>query len=135
VREIDYTRDRFIFRVWDREHKNMSRPFVFPRDDMVIFPDSLLRVRYLQEPRYVYLQFIGLFDITGAPIFEHDILKYELPGKGMKIVVVEYVPHLGGYTPFVLGRPDEYVHARYLVLLGNVYENNNLLMKCRFTVE
>lgn len=70
-------------------------------------------------------QFIGLGDVNGKEIYEGDILNLK-DYHGKRLVFVDFYHGVYYYTGD--GFSDEYIfNANDIEILGNIYENKNLL--------
>ena len=71
------------------------------------------------------MQFTGLLDRNGREIYEDDVIK-----SGGYRWVVRWGDNLGGYYLLSVEsdiRPDSYLRAQATEILGNIYENPELL--------
>lgn len=69
----------------------------------------------------IVMQFIGLWDKTGKPIFEGDIVKH--PIYGTTIVRYEY----SSFYPFMDTKMRYGWYASECSVIGNIYENPELI--------
>lgn len=80
-----------------------------------------------KEPVFYVQQFTGLFDITGQPIYEGDIIKYNTLNNKNK--VIDEVVYLK--TAFCV-KSEEFAIDEYedsIEVIGNIFENKELLEK------
>lgn len=108
------------FRAWDTRASVMVYSDDF--DCWVINkrPESWVRM----------MQYTGLHDKNGKEIYEGDIVTYPLctgePRKG----VVEWTDWGTGYEPFtVCGKCGDVPQSRAVEVVGNIYENPELIEK------
>lgn len=119
------------FRVWDPRYKEMVPPkgegFTVGDFAMGLYP-----TKFCNEPSFrddfvfrddlVLMQYTGLKDKNGKEIYEGDIV-----GSGVLKFVVEFNDR-GFWEPFI--DPNDQVAnfpSSYLKVLGNIYENPELL--------
>ena len=102
------------FRAWDTEYKKMT--IVYTLDELLANADPLYNV---VKEDYIWMQFTGLTDSEGKPIYEGDILQWfswKLP-----ISIDDY----HGYR-FMFGK-DQLNRgiANDGKIIGNIYEEKN----------
>ena len=129
---------RIAFRAWDKEKKSMGFPDKFPYIFFGIYPNGKIfnsKTREDLSKRFILMQFIGLKDKKGKPIFEGDICKYE--DEIVSIVwwnkyacwAEQYKQELDGFEWINLhnrmGLIDEDREKVYEII-GNIYENPEL---------
>ncbi len=96
-------------------------------------------VRYLQEDRYITMQYTGLKDRNGREIWEGDVLGDEYGNVRYEVFRIEggfgvntHKDDLGRYTVFYTALGDVQM-ASYVgtncVVMGNKYENEGLIRK------
>lgn len=116
------------FRVWDRIKKEFE------------LIDSLyeLQKMNLSDAEFLnkdFLQFTGLEDKNGVEIYEGDVIQY-YPEDGIAIAQIVFDENedegtfLCGFNCRLLNNidyPDEEYDARELEVIGNIYENPELL--------
>lgn len=103
------------FRAWDGE--NMQWSFKVRAVDGMV-------TKYNMELDWKVMQFTGLTDKTGKEIYEGDLVE-DKDGE-----VREIIWHLAGFYfryKDKKGRPDSYVDSRECKVVGNIYENPELL--------
>lgn len=82
---------------------------------------------------YILVQYIGIEDIDGKPIYEGDIVEGECATYGKSIAVVGLDTYLGAYYTNIDYYPCEpFTHCLYMKqehnkIIGNVFENPELL--------
>jgi len=111
--------DRFRFRVWLSVMKIM--------DYGNIGNIEKGQIKLIAE-NCPLMQCTGLKDKNGKLIFEHDLIKFEeyVMGKDQEsITVVEWMGDYGEWSPF--GSSDESLLASHVEIIGNLYENPELL--------
>jgi uncharacterized phage protein (TIGR01671 family) len=76
----------------------------------------------------VLMQYTGLKDENGKEIYEGDIVFRDILRED-EIYVVEYNPSDAGYNPFCVAGEfdDEYILTKHSRVIGNIYENPELL--------
>lgn len=90
--------------------------------------------RLTSDSDVVLLAYTGKQDMYGRPIFEHDIVDFdmetELIGSYMrKRGVVKWVDPPGWYTIVVVSTEPEHVGTHNVIVVGNEYPNPYLLKK------
>lgn len=118
------------FRAWDRERQIMRRVFAinFDFDEAYICrnnPSDCITIDIKQDS--VIMQFTGLCDKNGKEIYEGDIVRlfYEM------IEMVGYIKQSDNGEWLVWKDERNYLGAydnrNRIVVIGNIYENPNLL--------
>ncbi len=127
------------FRVWDKKEKKFKI-----KNEEVCFGDVaefLTAVIDFEENsiqingvnKYKFLQYTGLKDMNDKEIYEGDIVKYKYPyDKRFKhISLVKYLESEASFGIKDLYKNDiplyEITADNYLEVIGNIYENYNLL--------
>lgn len=115
------------FRAWDKEHKKMfwvrelgwdiSGQWNVHRSDI----DWKYKNGDLSHTEYELLQYTGLKDKNGKEIYEGDIL--ESPNRGRRIIVWE-----DSEAAFIIEGTYPNRMAREGIIIGNIYENSELLV-------
>jgi len=122
------------FRAWDRYAKKMCDVYTIDFPTGHLFTD--IGDSNLGAEVEALMQSTGLHDKNGVEIFEGDIVRIRCDGDGMyrdDIAMVSF-----GYTCFVLRSADEkdetiehikkfYIDHGYYEVIGNIYENPELL--------
>lgn len=127
-------KDRFRFRAWNTCTKIMKEVSQISFDDKQIAeyaPKDKISVHLNFQPHFILMQCTGLRARNGKLIYEGDIVKFSsIYGYG--IFEIKWSDELGSFgyedkeTDFCeLGRL--YQEAAYVEILGNIYENPELL--------
>lgn len=134
-------------RFWDKENKSMvyqNKESLFPLSYYKIvcdcFTDFEFRLFKLknntmnfEEVDSVKMQWTGLKDINGTEIYEGDILRHFKRHKD-KLLKIEVSPSYGVYaqenynTKILIGKSNTHL---YFEVIGNIYENSELLEEKR----
>lgn len=104
------------FRVWSMSHECMLP--ILREDDFGV----------LENNDHIVMQFTGLHDKNGKEIWEGDVVinrNNNWAENLKKPCIVEYEE--GGFNPFV--GDDRAWETKYVEVLGNIYENPELLEK------
>jgi uncharacterized phage protein (TIGR01671 family) len=116
------------FRAWDISHNNlgMSRPFGIGARTAVFSPNDLEFDVDIDFVNQDFMQYTGLKDKHGRPIFESDILKKDY-GSSTPIGVVEYHEDRAAFI-----FQDGYNGLLFEVIphveiIGNIHESPELL--------
>ncbi len=137
------------FRAWDRKEQKMSEPRTFPDlSGMWMLTDALAR-KSNEPATFSFMQFTGLHDKNGKEIYEGDVVRvdgrkeYEnCKPKPKKDEYLGYFSvemeighwgietnwnHIKGYecSTHIMG--DTEGNAENIEVIGNIYENPNLL--------
>ena len=123
------------FRVWDKELKAMFelKSLVFTLNLATIASkNDLFPSRTCSFDDIILMQFTGLFDKNGKEIFESDIVEWEHKDTGQLVRgIVKYDTELGfwGMTDVRFNdlKPIGYLANQRVTVLGNIYENQELL--------
>lgn len=117
--------DRFKFRCWDSNRNKMLMPDTIDecgKDEWYGGIWSIFRgvLEEVQKDGWILMQSTGLKDKNGKFIYEGDILK-----RYAGIEVVQWDSEFTGFSPWV--EPDGYINPSALEVIGNIYENPELL--------
>lgn len=134
--------DRFKMRAWDENNKIMHHDFQFIKsgddgNDWIIFQSDEQKLDFDKEKNFcinVYpnpyfaqqlkiMQCTGLKDKNGKLIYEGDILFYKI-GSIKCREVVKWSPERCGW---IKGYQDLSTYKKYHEVLGNIYENPELI--------
>jgi uncharacterized phage protein (TIGR01671 family) len=123
------------FRAWDKEAKRLFN--LTDSHDTLVFFQSGASYYNLQNgsggAEYELMQFTGLLDKNGKPIYEGDVLAER--GNLHRTGVVRYEPNIAAFMVFVDGG---YCHLnegdwckgdqlQYTEVIGNIYQDSHLL--------
>ena len=126
----------FKFRAWDKEKKLLGyfslQDIDYDEDCGTYFNASNLKGYFQFEYNYydnqshndkqILMQFTGLQDKNGKNIYEGDIVKRIDNGK-----IVDVLYWFGGFLPFAPICKVQGVNPKDVVIIGNIYENPELL--------
>lgn len=114
------------FRAWDKEHEEMIGWEQY-KDELV--------AKDFSDDNLVIMQYTGLKDIKGVEIYEGDIVRYRLDGRGYKFINLK-VKYLDQSAGFYLTEScgDRLVSVISMLnanvsceIIGNIYENPELI--------
>lgn len=116
------------FRAWDEDSQKMNGNV-----EIYIAKDKTIEVRP-KDDKTIVMQSTGLFDKNGNEIFEGDIVKYKI-GWNTFIEEVAYDKNFAGFgvmdayadSIFSFGKLAEGIDLNSLEVVGNIYENPELL--------
>ena len=122
------------FRAWTEEGKAMYYG-VYPfKDDTLLLSYDEIAFDEVPASDFIVMQSTGLKDKNGSEIFEGDIVKYEA-GCNTVTEKVVYDKNFAGFGVkgadaniiFTFGELAEDIDLSYLEVIGNIYENPELL--------
>ena len=113
------------FRAWDKKENRMMKPdvrwLIDPTDGSIY---NSIKDDY--ESDWVLMQFTGLHDKNGKPIFENDIVKHHYHNQ---VCLVQWSE---SRSQFELEFGEDWyplwpIDSEHFEVLGNIYENPELL--------
>ena len=118
--------------VWDKKHKVMRKESWFAENNIFmsfngdffkyIIKNGKVSTVEIKD-RFIPLQYTGKNDVEGLEIYEDFIIEYVHPYSEKTICLVEYNNDHSGYYPL-------YCFNSYFKIIGNKYENSELLKEC-----
>lgn len=121
------------FRAWLKEEYRMTdvREITFFNDEVQMISDV---EGFYAYDEFKLMQFTGLKDKNGKEIFEGDVVKYEV-GRNTYTEEVAYDKNFAGFgvkdakanVVFTFGEIAEDISLISLEVIGNIYENHELL--------
>lgn len=126
------------FRAWDKDKSKMLAPFSVRKlingfntegNWSDYEDDELLDINYEGSDEYELMQYTGLKDKSGTPIFESDIVRCPITAKSEDYLLLE-----AGAEDFVIrvvDVPDIYMEGLPddCEVIGNIWQNPKLLTK------
>jgi hypothetical protein len=114
------------FRAWDKEERKMWYPVAV--GECGAFIDAF-GIKALDRQHDPIMQYIGIKDKNGKEIYEGDILEFEneylfKPGKHRS--EVKYTPPSFEFAG-MCGWEGKDIEFKYTQVIGNIYENQELL--------
>lgn len=122
------------FRAWTEEGEVMYYD-VYPfKDDTLLLSYDEISFDEVPASDFILMQSTGLFDKNGKEIFEGDIVKYKV-GCNTYTEEVAYDKNFGGFGVrdanadiiFTFGEVFEDIDKSFLEVIGNIYDNPELL--------
>lgn len=122
------------FRAWTEEGKAMYYG-VYPfKDDTLLLSYDEIAFDEVPASDFILMQSTGLKDKNGKEIFEGDVVKYKA-GCNTFTEEVAYDKNFAGFGVrdanadiiFTFGEIFEDMDTRFLEVIGNIYENPELL--------
>ena len=128
------------FRAWD----NIAKMMIYPNEyehEFITFDGKAVQIfgnpqerTDVEELDYTLMQFTGLYDCNNQKIFEGGILKYDGDYEGDRweeegVAEVRYVDNSFNlwFGDEFIGDLWHFVHNRNAVVIGNIFQNPDLL--------
>jgi uncharacterized phage protein (TIGR01671 family) len=123
------------FRAWDKKELDMIYG-VLPLSDGTFLIENSNSNKFVDvycddnipPNNYVIQQYTGLKDKNGKEIYEGDIIEYEdvcVDGGGDGEIHQLFIEDLR--TAFFFGISNKFVESKNIEVIGNIYENPNLI--------
>ncbi len=115
------------FSVWSTKDKKFLKETDIDDPDRltVVSTDRGFRFRTPEENGgYIHLQYTGLKDKNSKEIYERDILSNDAGAPRMEVIFNQGCWTLNGLENLISDKVD---HTRFLEVIGNIYENPELL--------
>ena len=116
-----------VYKVWDESNKRFIDPSFFSLNEKGELGTFLSSFKF-KDPRFILLQYTGITDRNNNPICEGDIVKLHRINSNL-IGVVKW-----DLVSFIVdienaGKPaqDTYYQMKYCEVIGNIFENPELL--------
>jgi len=116
------------FRAWDNQNDKMlfSKEHKWIGREEEFYPIRFERDQITHSDHYELMQYTGLKDKNGKEIYEGDILRWT---QGAMTIQSPVQWADKGWFPFVGGIYDLYKRVEEGEIIGNIYENPDLLKK------
>jgi len=117
------------FRLFDKKENKV----VYSRDVIMnihgdIFEYNYEKQNYIESYNYEVMQYVGVKDKNGKPIFEGDVVKINGYGVEDLITDIYWEDSLGGFYSRNLYESDTFEHSGQCIeIIGNIYENKELI--------
>jgi uncharacterized phage protein (TIGR01671 family) len=113
------------FRAWDKRQNKMFdvSDILFSEAEVGVWLDDQNAEALPWDENLVLMQYTGLKDKNGTPIFEGDLVKRHKYWKGTH-VIVSWEEKNAGFWPFC--KANSYADKHYEVI-GDIYSNPELL--------
>lgn len=112
---------RFKFRAWDKEEMKLLGDIEYGDRYCNDF------AYYLNNDRYMVMQYTGLKDKNEVEIYEGDIVNFKYKDKESIYKVLYYDGGFALIFSMTREEPLFSITAQYCEVMGNIYENQELL--------
>lgn len=112
-------------RLWDTKYRSMVFQFFISAQGVVYerssIPGTTKNIEIQQANNTIPMEYVGK-DVLNKDVYTNDIVTYYDESEGLtKFAIVHYVDEKFGYAPMCFG------HGKDLKVIGNVYENEELI--------
>lgn len=123
------------FRAWDLKRKEFNDCLRMNLDGSKIEEDDYGNLPNLKND-IILMQFTGLKDKNDTDIYEGDIINYirnvdetfnDTYWQEKGGCIIEWNEEFAGFEPFCIYRDEEYTKGKHCEVIGNIYENPELL--------
>lgn len=91
------------------------------KDVLVVYDETRANQLVLHEGEFELLQFTGLFDKQGVEVYEGDIVKIRYVSRPIEVIYSTIL------ASFLIGNEHRFTALQDIEVIGNIYENRELL--------